>query len=87
MITKQKIKVFEEFKGDIDSWFRIGPRKEKALMTDEDWALISGFLQDINLVQKGLASKDFSEKLEKRLTANCDTESTITHLKLISDKM
>ena len=40
MITEDKIKIFKRYDGDIDSRVRSGSKKEKFVMTDNDWYII-----------------------------------------------
>lgn len=86
MLTQEKIKIYNSFQGDIDGWARMGSRKEKAIMNDGDWFLIDGLLQDIQLVKKGLASKEFSDTLQRRLIENCDNPETINQLRKVANK-
>lgn len=84
MITGKKIGIFNRYNGDIDGWARNNSTKEKLIIEDNDWYLIDSFLQDLFLVQKGLASSDFIVNLENKLKENCDGEETIIQLKKIS---
>lgn len=84
MITKDKIKVYKRYNGDIDSWARSGSKKEKSIVTDEDWYVIDGLIQDLSLVRKGLASSDFTENLNVKLKEMCDSESTVNQLKKLA---
>lgn len=59
--------------------------RPKSKMTDADWSLIEGFVQDTQLVKRGFASKDFSDALERRLLENCDSSETITFLREIAE--
>lgn len=77
VITINKIKIYERFNGDADGWARVGSKEEKSIINDEDWSLIEGFIQDINLVKKGLASETFMNSLNERLKEKCDSEQTI----------
>lgn len=86
MITQDKIKIYIRYRGDIDSWARGGSKKEKLIMLDNDWYIISEFIQDFNIVKKGLASLVFSSNLNKRFKENCDSEETIKILKAITDE-
>ena len=81
MITIDKIKIYKRFNGDIDGWARIGTKEEKSIMNDNDWFLIEGFIQDISLVKKGLASDAFMKSINERLKENCDSEETIELIK------
>jgi hypothetical protein len=86
MITKDKVKVYNSFHGDIDGWARMGSKKEKVIMSDNDWSLIDNLLQDIRLVAKGLTSKEFSDTLQRKLIENCDNPETISQLKKMANK-
>lgn len=77
MITIDKIKIYKRFNGDIDGWVRVGTKEEKSIMNNNDWFLIEGFIQDINLVKKGLASDTFMNSINERLKENCDSKETI----------
>jgi hypothetical protein len=45
MITDEKLTLYQRFRGDIDAWVLASTPREKALMTDEDWADISEILR------------------------------------------
>jgi hypothetical protein len=85
MLTPEKIKAFKFFNGDIDLWARIGSRKEKALMEEEDWYLIENLIQDIKLVNKGLASSQFSDALEIKISDSCEDVETIKSLTALAE--
>jgi hypothetical protein len=86
MITQNKLKIYTSYSGDSDSWARMSSNKEKEVMNDADWSLIGSLLQDIQLVKKGLTSKEFSLSLQEILLKNCDNIETINQLKKIADK-
>ena len=81
MITADKLKIYSRYKGDIDMWTRTGKRKEKKIMTTNDWYLIERLLQDLTIARKGLASEEFKIDLDKKLVENCDGVDTINRLK------
>lgn len=81
MLTLKKIKIFRSYKGDVDLWAKVGSRKEKALIEEEDWYLIESLIQDIKLVKKELASTQFSDALEIKISDNCEDVQTINLLK------
>ena len=84
MITEDKIKIYNQYDGDIDSWARSGSKKEKLIMTDEDWYVIDGLIQDLFMVKKGLVSSVFSENLNVKLKETCDNDSTVNQLKRLA---
>lgn len=77
MITKEKLKIFQEFDGDVDQWVFFGSKREHSIMQDADWSLIESLLQDILIVRRGLASEKYAENLKIRLRENCDRLETI----------
>lgn len=81
MITIDKIKIYKRFNGDVDGWARIGTAEEKSIMSDDDWFLIDGFIQDLSLVKKCLASDGFMKSINEKLNENCDTDQTIQEIK------
>lgn len=84
MITISKIKIYQRYKGDVDGWARVGSKDEKSIMNDEDWFIIEGFIQDINLKKKGLASDTFMNTINERLKEKCDSEETIQAIRNIA---
>jgi hypothetical protein len=84
MITKDKIRIFNKYDGNIDSWARSGSKKEKLIISDDDWYIISTHIQDLFLVKKGLTSEDFNNSLKNKLKETCDSEDTIKQLETIA---
>lgn len=75
MITKEKIKIFDRYAGDIDSFARSGRDHEKKVLSDIEWFLIDNFYQDIELINKKLAAQTYTEQTIVKLKENCDRES------------
>jgi len=86
MITKDKLKVYKRYKGEIDRWVRSGSKKEKSIMTDNDWYLIDGFNQDLFLLERGLISSDFKNELTTRLKESCENEFIVNQLKELTSQ-
>ena len=86
MITIAKLKEYEEYHGYYDGFYMQKVKNGTNLTNDDEWYFISNLIQDIRLVKKGLASKEFSESLSKRLAENCDSEAIINQLKNLADK-
>ena len=63
MITKAKIEIYKRFNGDGDMFVRCGKQHEKDLIDDNDFYTIMDLLQNIEIVDKGLASLTFKDKL------------------------
>lgn len=75
MITIEKIKIYQRYQGDIDSWARSGSKKEKAIMVDNDWYVIDGLIQDMQMIKNGLASLEFKNKFNERLKKEIDEQA------------
>jgi hypothetical protein len=85
MITIEKLKIYKHFQGDIDGWARIGTKEQKSIIKKRDWFLIEGFIQDIHLIKKDLASEIFMKSIYENLKESCDNEETIQELKNIAE--
>jgi hypothetical protein len=84
MITKDKIQIYKNYGGDVDGWARVGSKKEKELMNDEDWFLIEDLLQDLSLLKSGNSSKEYNAKISEKLKEKYSDEETIKQLKELS---
>lgn len=85
MITLDKLKIYKHYRGDGDAWVRMNRNSEA--IAGKDWQLIDSLIQDLFIVQNGLASKKFTENLNTRLLENSDNESTIVYLKSLADSV
>ena len=63
MITKAKIEIYKRYNGDIDAYARHNLHKKNDLIDDNDFYIIMDLLQSIEIVDKGLASLIFKDKL------------------------
>jgi len=80
MITLKHIEIYKYYNGNGDGFVRCATSKEKSIMDYKHWSLIESFIQDINLVKKGLASDKYVKAINERLKENCDNEKTIQAL-------
>lgn len=74
MITREKLKIFDEYKGNAEAWLLTSKDKE-TLMKDTDWVLIKEIIQRLSAVAKGKASKEFTEKTGLLISRHVDQES------------
>lgn len=81
MITNKHIEIYKQYKGDDDGFVSCSTLKEKAIMDYRHWSLIDNFVQDLNLIEKGLASDSFIQSVEIKIRENFDNENTIEELK------
>lgn len=74
MITREKLKIFDEYKGNVEQWLLTSKDKD-TLMKDADWVLIKEIVQRLSAVAKGKASKEFTEKTGLLITRHVDRDS------------
>jgi hypothetical protein len=76
MITLEKLRIYQEFNGDIDGWARTSTGKDRSGIADADWYLIDELLTGLTIVGTGLASPSFVRELEAKLLASTSDEAT-----------
>lgn len=86
MITKLKLKEFEQFHGLYDGFYRQKVKRGTNLNSDDEWYLINQLIQKVELVKKGLTSDEFAEKLDKKLHKYCENEEAIEYLKKLAEE-
>jgi len=84
MITKEKLKIYEKYKGDSDTFFRLRLFKSRRIQ-ESDFVEIQNILQEVRLVNRGLASDEYSSKVKQRLIEECDGQETINYLNSLAD--
>lgn len=86
MLTIEKVKLYNRWRGDIDSWARSGSRKSKSGMEDDDWYLIDRFIGDLTLIKNGHAAESYTKDLNDRLLESCDSQETINQIKKLVEQ-
>lgn len=87
IINADRIKIYRHYGGDIDGILKINKRVDLEKFgsdLDEIWSKITGVLQDIELVKKGLASKEYAEKVLVEIKTLCDNATYEELTKVIS---
>lgn len=87
MLTREKLKRFEEFGGDVDGWARMRPANNDSFMTVEDWNLIDRLVMNLGIVQSGIASGHFIAETETMLHENTADESTRDALRMLAAQL
>jgi hypothetical protein len=80
MITKAAVQVYREFNGNPNGYAQAVTPAQRAVLPERDWTLILDFIQDLYLVQQGLASPDYTARLERRLHDHCSGHEVIAAL-------
>ncbi len=86
MITLPKLSEYAEYHGFFDGWYIQRIKSGTNLNSEADWALIVSLIQDIQVVNRKLASTDFSNNLIERLKENCDSEEAINQLMVLANQ-
>jgi hypothetical protein len=76
MLTVDKLRIYEQFDGDIDGWARASRGQATTCMTDEDWYLIDELLMGLATVKTGAASPSYAQQVEQRLLASTSDQAT-----------
>ncbi|HEX8507281.1 MAG TPA: hypothetical protein VF630_18095 [Hymenobacter sp.] len=80
MITPAAIQVYQEFNGDPGGFARSGTRAQRDVLPEGEWGLLLDIIQDLHLVQQGLASASYADRLEQRLRVHCSGPEVISAL-------
>jgi hypothetical protein len=87
MITIELLNIYKKYHGDIDALVRCGTKEEKIKLNDAVFMKIKKIIQDMYLVQKGLASEDFKIKANNMLRESCKDEQSIEIIKSMVEKV
>jgi len=80
VITDEKLTIYQRYGGDIDGWVRSAVPLEKALMTDEDWAVIGELLQRLALVKSGRAAATYEAETHRMIATKVTDEGVLKRL-------
>ena len=80
MIPDEKLTIYQRYGGDIDGWVRSAVSLEKALMTDEDWAVIGELLQRLAIVKSGRAAESYESETDRMIAARVTDERVLKRL-------
>jgi len=80
MISTEKLVIYKKYGGQIDFFERFGSSEEKSIIKNDDWHLIDGFIQDIEMIDKGLISKEYKLNVEKKLLENINDSKSFNQI-------
>jgi len=86
ILNKEKLKIYNFYNGDIDSFFRNNRTREIAVFGEDPeimWSFISNILHDIELISKRLTSYSYTKRTLEELYENSDAET----FKLLTNKI
>lgn len=86
MINIEKLKEYEEYRGYSDGFYLQKVKSGSNLTAEDEWYQINGFIQDLKIIQKNLASPEFVKQTHEKLLDSCDDQDTINYINLLAEK-
>lgn len=86
MLTVEKLRIYEQFDGDIDGWVLTSRGPSTTEMTDEDWYLIDELLMGLTTVKIGVASPSYAQQVEQRLLVCTSDQATRSILRSLATR-
>lgn len=80
-ITEYHIELYKRVGGDVDHLQRIGTPEEKTLKNQDIILKMGEIVTDLELVKKGLASFEYTKKLNAKLIELCSNANVIAQMK------
>jgi hypothetical protein len=80
IITREMLRIYEKFHGDIDGFARGGKLGERLSITEKDWHFIDEILQSLVIVQAGRANPEFEASVRARLLGAAQDEQVFERL-------
>ncbi|AII53342.1 hypothetical protein [Hymenobacter sp. APR13] len=87
MLTHEKLDIYARYKGNWENWLRSSEgihslqAGKPSILREEDWSLIDRSVQDLYLIQNGLASSSYVKELEANLSAFCEDSTVVQRLR------
>lgn len=79
MITSEKLKIFEKYCGDPDSFTR-AKRKKQELLSEDEFFKISRLVSDLKLIGNGAAAESYKERVFIQIDQIVDCTKTKEYL-------
>jgi hypothetical protein len=67
MLTIEKLRLWESFRGDGDVWGRVNPRLLEGISSD-DWRQIDLFVSDLRMMRNVPVAQSFVDDFNRRMT-------------------
>jgi hypothetical protein len=84
MITAEKLKVYEAWGGDPDMWARAARKRDRDILSSEDWRLIEKLIREVTLVERNLAADDYARQIEVNLKAGTADASVAARIRVLA---
>ena len=87
MITIEKLKEFEAYKGFYDGFYTEKVLTHSNINNGEDWSLIADLLQNFKFIVTGMAGQDLIEKTYSKLGQHADDPEIGEYLKALAKRI
>ncbi len=84
MISLEKLKVYQQFNGDIDGWARSTKGTDPSGICDDDWYVIERLRSGLFLIDNEPCSQSYKESVFNELQEKTEDEATRNFLRKIS---
>ena len=84
MITAEKLRIYQRYKGDIDGFSRVRDRHEMSLITGDDWSTIDILWQRLTLEQSVPCAASFRIETQRMLSEQVADAATAAQLKQLA---
>lgn len=75
-LTLTHVHIFKRYQGDSDVFSRAASPKEKQEISASEWNELNRLIHGIFLIKRGLASHDFTKKIEDQVASLSSDEPT-----------
>ncbi len=83
MITLEKLKVFEKYKGDDDRFTRAS-KNDLAILSEDEFYSIQRLISDLKLIVNGIAAVNFEAQVLEQINILIDNDMTKDYLLKLS---
>ena len=87
MITIEKLKEFEAYKGFFDGFYREKVQTHTNINNSEDWSVIADLLQNFKFINTGMAGKELTDKTYSKLELHSDDPEVTNYLKALAGRI
>jgi hypothetical protein len=84
VITAEKLRIYQRYKGDIDGFSRVRDRHEMSVITDDDWRTIDILWQRLALEQSVPCAESFRTETQRLLSEQVADAATAAQLKQLA---
>ncbi|MGN6435576.1 MAG: hypothetical protein ACTHMM_03545 [Agriterribacter sp.] len=79
MITIEKLKLFEKYRGDDDRFTRAS-KKESAILSDDEFYTIRRLISDLKMITSGVTAASYEAQVYEQINSLVDSDHTKEYL-------